>query len=137
MNQVFMPDPDRIKHEVPDGDARRSHPLFESLYNQSEAAVQDVMRLRKRRIVVKMPDHDQLFRLQTPTVPKPLVGWDEIARIKNYLSQQSGRPIHELEQAVLKRREGINQPLKNPAADKKPYDFWKTDANTEGEIAAT
>ena len=29
MNQVFMPDPDRIKHEVPDGDAQqRSHPLI-------------------------------------------------------------------------------------------------------------
>ena len=30
------------------------------------------MRLRKRRIVVKLPDHDQLFRLHTPTVPKNL-----------------------------------------------------------------
>jgi hypothetical protein len=125
MNQIFMPDPSRIKHEVRDEDAQgRTHPLFESLLNQTEKQVGEVMRLPNRHIIVKLPDNDELVHLKTPTVPKPRISWDDGERIRRYLTKQAGLPIQELEHAY-RTRTSMNHPTPHPSYSSSPYAFWK------------
>jgi len=126
MNQVFFPDTERIKHEITDEDAQqRSHPLFESIYNQVEVATQHVMRLQNREIIVKLPGREELQQLTTPTVPKARVSWDEVHRIKHTLYHHSGRPMDELEQACLTRTTHITQHPNQRTQPTHPYDFWQ------------
>ena len=73
--QLFLPDTEAVKHVVEDTDQQaRSHPLFESLYNQLEMAVQELMRLKPRQVMLKLPDSDKLLKLTTPTVPRARSG---------------------------------------------------------------
>jgi hypothetical protein len=68
---LYLPDPAQIKHEADDPEQQgRTHPLFENVLNQLEMAVQEIMWLRRARILVKLAESDTLLRLRTPMLPK-------------------------------------------------------------------
>ena len=105
---LYLPNPEAVKHLVEEREQQtRSHPLFESLYNQLEMAVQEIMRLRQRQVLVKLPDREALVKLRTPTVPKVRVTREQLGEIKRLLVRQAGRPRQELEQAMAERTHTI------------------------------
>ena len=104
VGDLFMPDPSLVKHVVDDETAQeRSHPLFETLYNQFEGFTQRIQRLRRRQVLVKLPDQDRVLKLRTPTVPEAHVSRQQLERIKRDLARQAGKPRHELEREISQR----------------------------------
>jgi hypothetical protein len=90
-SQLYLPDPEAVKHMVEDSEQQaRSHPLFESLYNQAEMAVQKLMRLKSRQVMVKLPDSDGLLKLKTPTVPTARISHGQLDACKRALVKQIG-----------------------------------------------
>lgn len=101
---LYLPQPDAVKHVVEDVDYEsRSHPLFEPLYNQLEMAIQQIMRLRKRHVLVKLPDAAQVVELTTPTVPPTSLHPTKLTQLKEQLARQSGQPRTEIEQEIRQR----------------------------------
>ena len=91
-SSLYLPDPAQIKHEVADPDQQgRTHPLFENVLNQLEMAVQEIMRLRRRRILVKLPESDTLLRLRTPTLPRARINRAQLQAIQRTLVGTSGQ----------------------------------------------
>lgn len=71
---LYTPDPNLVKHEVDDPDQQpRSHPVFETIQTQLEMGVQENMRLKRRQMLVQLPEGAALRKLRTPTVPPPRV----------------------------------------------------------------
>ena len=96
--QLFLPNPDLVKHEVTDEEAKeRSHPVFEQLQTQVEMAVQKLMRLQKRHMMVKLAGDDTLYHVKTPTVPPARITHKELAWYIKELLKQIGKPIEEIE----------------------------------------
>lgn len=90
---LYLPDPERIKHQVADPQVQdRTHPLFENVANQLEMAVQEIMRLRRRYILVKLPESDTLLRLRTPTLPRPAISLRALDKQRAALAQQTREP---------------------------------------------
>lgn len=125
-SSLFMPNPDAVKHVVEDADAQeRSHPVYQHLMEQMEVFTQTLQRLKKRRIVVKLPDDDRVFKLKTPTVPKPRISREQLAQVKCILARQSGRPRRELEQEIASRQPNrINQTGHAAQQTANDDDFW-------------
>lgn len=102
---LYRPDPQAIKHTVADADQQaRSHPLFESVHNQLEVAVQEIMRLRPRQVLVKLPDRDDLLRATTPTVPPSRLSDRDLSALKRQLAQQCGRSASDLKEEIAARQ---------------------------------
>ena len=90
-SSLYLPDPNLVKHEVDDPDQQtRSHPLFETIQTQLEMGVQEIMRLKRRQVLVQLPESAKLRRLRTPTVQPPRVSREQVEDIKNSLARQSG-----------------------------------------------
>jgi hypothetical protein len=103
-SQLYLPDPEAVKHVVEDAEQQaRSHPLFENLYNQAEMAVQELMRLKSRHVIVKLPDSDRLYNLKTPTVAGTVTSRSRLDEIKRVLARQSGRTCAELTRELAAR----------------------------------
>ena len=61
--------------------------------------VQEIMRLKRRQVLVQLPEDSKLQKLRTLTVPKPRVNRMHVEQIKDALAQQSGRNRNELVEA--------------------------------------
>jgi len=95
--QLYLPDPERIKHEVSDETAaERSHPLYEHIQTQSEMSLQELMRLKKRQVVVKLPSDDRLHTVRTANVPRTRITREQLEGYKRALLRQVGRTVDEL-----------------------------------------
>lgn len=102
---LYLPDPAAVKHVVDDARQQaRSHPLFESLANQLERAVQQIMRLPQRQILVKLPDHEAPLQVKTPTVPPPRVSRQQLEAYKRCLLQQNSVPAADLKGSMAADR---------------------------------
>ena len=89
---LYSPNTEEIKHEVEDPDQQaRTHPIFESVSNQLEMAVQEIMRLRRRQILVKLPESDQMLRLSTPTLPVSRINHDQLNQVQRALASSGSR----------------------------------------------
>lgn len=101
---LYLPQPDAVKHVVEDADYQdRSHPLFESIYNQVEMAVQQIMRLRQRHVLVRLPEQEGVIELRTPTVPPSRLSRPELEQIKRLLARQIGQSRQEVEEEIAMR----------------------------------
>ena len=90
---LYSPDTEEIKHEVEDPNQQaRTHPLFESVTNQLEMAVQEIMRLRRRQILVKLPESDEMLRLSTPTLARATISRKHLQKIQKALAIRTTRP---------------------------------------------
>ena len=84
-SSLYLPDPNLVKHEVDDPDQQtRSHPLFETIQTQLEMGVQEIMRLKRRQVLVQLPESAKLRRLRTPTVPPSRVSRRAGGRHQNF-----------------------------------------------------
>lgn len=120
--QLFFLNPDQIKHEVPDLDAQeRSHPLYAPLSEQFQMDVQRLMRLKRRRMLVKLPDRDTVLTLRVPLVPPRRIGNITLAAVKRFLLQQSG--YRRTRQAPPLTQTAINPEPTPPSAV--PHNRWK------------
>ena len=108
---LYLPQPDAIKHVVDDPEQQeRSHPLFESIYNQVEVAVQQIMRLRRRHVLVKLPEGEQVTELRTPTVPPSRLSREQLDQIKRLLARQIGHSRRDVEAEIAIREQRITAP---------------------------
>jgi len=119
---LYLPQPDAVKHMVEDADYQdRSHPLFESLYNQVEMAVQQIMRLKRRHVLVKLPDAEQVVELATPSVPPALLSREDLAQVKRCLASQNGIARQKVDEEESKRGAATEAP--SPAKGVEPVDW--------------
>lgn len=116
VKELFMPDPKAIKHEVVDEGAKeRTHPVFDPLLEQFEVFTQSIQRLRQRRVLVKVPDKEQVWRVQIPTVPPARVSSTQLEQIKQALSKQVGKPWNRLEEEIMQRAKRYGVPFVLPS----------------------
>jgi len=108
---LFRPQPDAVKHMVEDIAAQaRSHPLFEALPTQLEMAVQQILRLKRRQVLVQLPEAARVVELTTPTVPPARLSGGRLARLKRLLAGQVGYLPQEIERQIARRRQSTAAP---------------------------
>ena len=109
--ELFAPDPEKIKHEVPDPQAQeRSHPYYESLSDQKEMFVQSIHDQKRRQVLVMPPEGNQVISLRTLEVPNPMMSPEQLDNIKVKLLRQVGKRVgggnsRELGRRALPRQE--------------------------------
>ena len=118
-----MPDPKAIKHEVVDDEAQeRSHPLYETLMNQLEMGIQRLMRLKKRHMLVKLPERDTLLLLRTPNAPTKRTHKTTLEQVKSVLIRQAAQ---EISQPALTQRQNADEGSTPPVVDQSSPAQWK------------
>jgi hypothetical protein len=114
-DELFTPDPGKIKHEVADPQAQaRSHPMFENVLEQQEMFVQAIRKQAHREIFVLPPDSDQIVALKTQTIPQPDAGPADLETLKVRLLQRSGQPVDQLAAQISQRLEAHQRVKKTP-----------------------
>lgn len=92
--ELFMPDPKKIKHEVADPQAQdRTHHHFESLLEQKEMFVQSIHDQQRRQILVLPPEGNQLVTLRTLDVPNPMLNPEQLEEVKVALLKTVGKEV--------------------------------------------
>jgi DNA helicase HerA-like ATPase len=92
--ELFRPDPEKIKHEVADPQAQdRTHPHFESLMEQKEMFVQSIHDQQRRQILVLPPEGNQLVTLRTLDVPNPIFSPEQLEEVKVALLKTVGKEV--------------------------------------------
>lgn len=115
VKELFIPDTAAIKHQVKDEQAQeRTHPLFDPMLEQFERFTQTIQRLKRRRVLVKLPDIERVYHLKTPTVPASRVGRAQLGRIKDALVRQVGVQRAELERQIRERE--VQYRIGNPTS---------------------
>ena len=117
--QLYLPDPSLVKHEVHPDHQERSHPLYEQVQNQIEMAVQQLMRLKKRHMMVKLAGCDKLHHVKTPNVARSRITPAQLQTYKRALLRRVGRSMQELEQERVAREPQMASPplMTKTAAD--------------------
>jgi hypothetical protein len=124
VKELFMPDPQSIKHEVKDSDAQeRTHPVFDPMLEQYEHFTQTIQGLSQRKAFVKLPDRQTVYRLRSPKVPRSELAPQRIEDIKKALTKSVGESIPSIEHKIATRakRHGV------------PYDNQKAQSMVERE----
>lgn len=115
VKELFMPNLQAVKHEVRDSEAQeRTHPVFDPLLEQFERFTQMIQRLRRRRVLVKLPNKEKVYRLHVPNVPPSRLGTQQIEEIKKMLTKAVGKPCTGLEQEIVKRAKVYGVPFHLP-----------------------
>jgi hypothetical protein len=115
VRELFMPSPTAIKHVVRNQEAQeRTHPVFDSLLEQFETFTQTIQRLRRRRVLVKLPDKERVYKLRVPKVPSSYLDAQYLEQVKKTLVKMIGKPIASIEQEIAKRVEVYGVPLQLP-----------------------
>lgn len=135
VGDLFMPDPQAVKHEVTDEMAKeRSHPLFDPLTEQFESFTQTIQRLNNRHVLIKLPGMEKISQARVPIVPKSSLTTTELERLKVSLIQQTGKSRRQLEEEILARTEQFSVPMTtitpaspsmNPTGPHATDDFWR------------
>lgn len=131
VKELFMPNPQSIKHEVKDADAQeRSHPVFDPLLEQYEIFTQAIQRLRRQRALVKLPDRERVYRLRVPKVPHSRIGVEKMESIKQALTKAVGTPWTTIEQEIMRRAKRHGVPLyiqesQSASGGKYKEEFWQ------------
>jgi DNA helicase HerA-like ATPase len=112
VKELFLPDPKSIKHKVADSEAQeRSHPVFDPLLEQFEIFTQKIQQLRRRKVLVKLPDKERVYRLRVPKVPHSSLNSMQMESIKKALSKAIGKPCAAVEQEIVTRSKLHGVPL--------------------------
>jgi hypothetical protein len=126
VKELFLPDPQAVKHTVQDEAAQaRSHPLFDPLLEQFEMFIQQIQRLRRQQVLVKLPDAERVLHLHTPTIPPVRMQRHEVEQLKRQLIQQLGVPRHQLEAEILKRAQQYQLRADRQQAAPVPSSLWE------------
>lgn len=104
--ELFVANPQAIKHEVSDETAKeRTHPVYDPILKQLEVFTQTVQRLRRRHVLVKLPEAEQVIEVTTPRVPPSQLSSLQLEQIKQRLARQVGHPEQKVAQATDLRRQ--------------------------------
>lgn len=133
VRELFMPNTLKIKHEVADAEAQeRTHPVFDSLLEQFETFTQTIQRLRRRRVLVKLPDRESVYKLRVPKVPSSYLGSQYLELMKKTLVRMIGKPVAIIEREIANRVQAHGVPLQLPqlsgadqARDDVDEEFWE------------
>ena len=122
--ELYLPETNLVKHEVDPEHQDRSHPVYESLMNQFETANQQLMRLRKRELLVKIPGREELLTVTTPTVPPSRINMDELEQYKRHMLSRVGERMSE-EAATLVHVPKQHLDRTQEQAATEPPNTWK------------
>jgi hypothetical protein len=129
VKELFMPNPHSIKHEVKDADTQeRTHPVFDPLLEQFEIFTQTIQRLRRRKVLVKLPDRERVYRLCVPKVPQSQLGAQQMEAIKKALAKAVGKPCAAIKQEIVRRtkHQGVLRYMeKAPSTPAMNEEFWQ------------
>ncbi len=130
VKELFMPNPQSIKHEVADTEAHdRTHPVFDPLLEQYEIFTQAIQRLRRRRVLVKLPDRERVYRLRVPKVPSSHLGAQQLESVKKALAKAVGKPCTTIEQEIISRAKRHGVPLyiqeSQSVSGENEEEFWQ------------
>ena len=102
--KLFTTSGEEIKHTVADANQQeRSHPLFYSLPEQWEKAIQQIQNLPARWALVKTPEH-HVVRMRTLTVHDRQCSDAKLLEIKRALAQKVGRAREAVETEITRRQ---------------------------------
>jgi hypothetical protein len=106
--ELFTPDPARIKHEVADPAAQeRTHPYYESLAEQKELFVQAIRQQKRQEVFVLPPESTKVVALRTLAVPDPVVSAADLEALKIALLKQVGLSAAVLDRQIRTRQAGM------------------------------
>ncbi len=112
VKELFMPNPQSIKHQVSDAEVQdRTHPVFDPLLEQFETFTQTIQRLRRRKVLVKLPDRECVYKLCVPKVPSSHLGVQHLESVKKALAKAVGKPCTTIEQEIISRAKRHGVPL--------------------------
>lgn len=115
VGDLFMPDLQSIKHEVKDTTAQeRSHPLFDPLGEQFERFTQTIQRLRRRNVLVKLPEIESVFKVRVPTIPRARIHAEKLEKVKELLARHVGKERKLLESEIVTRAKEFQVPFRLP-----------------------
>jgi hypothetical protein len=126
VGELYNPDLQAVKHEIEDEQQQvRSHPLYSPLTEQFESFTQRIQRLKRREIIVQMPERDGVVSLKTLTVPKAQLQPEALKRIKLVLAKLSGYPRKQLVPKTARQlpQEPAREPPPLSGVDEEE-DYW-------------
>jgi hypothetical protein len=112
VKDLFMPNLQAIKHEVKDSTAQeRTHPVFDPMLEPFERFTQMIQRLRRRKVLIRMPDRENVHRLRVYKVPGSRLKAVQLEAIKRDLAKAVGKPCGEIEKEIVARASEHGVPL--------------------------
>ena len=90
-----------------------------------------IQRLRRRRVLVKLPDAEKVTQVRVPVVPKSLLNAAQLEHLKTYLAKQVGKPRQQLEVEIAARAAQYQIPagtVQTPPTEpptNRATDFWQ------------
>ena len=115
VKDLFLPDPQAIKHEVVDVEAQdRTHPVFDPLQDQYETAVQQIQKQHRQQVLVKLPEREHVVQARTPMVPPARISAQRLEEWKSYLVRQRGKACAQLEAEIAERTQRLGLPTMQP-----------------------
>lgn len=101
--KLFSVGGEGIKHEVSNAEAQnRSHPVFYSLNEQWEKAIQSIQNLKPRTCYVKT-QHKTVAYVHTMPIPDHHVSEENLDNIRHSLVKRLGKPVSEAKPMQSKR----------------------------------
>lgn len=130
VKELFIPNTRAVKHQVKDEQAQaRSHPLYDPLMEQFERFIQQIQRLRRRRVLVKVPDsllfRERVLHLRTPAVPASRLNREQMERLKRSLACAVGVPRRQLEAEIAQRAARYRVPQAPRQPSSVPSTLWE------------
>jgi hypothetical protein len=106
-----MPNLHAVKHEVKSAEAQeRIHPVFDPMLEQFERFTQMIQRQHSRKILVRLPNKESVYKLRVPKVPAARINGGQLGQIKQALSKQVGKPSGEIEAEIVQRAKNYSVP---------------------------
>jgi len=128
VKELFMPDLRAVKHEVRDAEAQeRTHPVFDPMLEQFERFTQMIQRLRRRKVIVKLPEREHVYRLRVAKVPQAQLSGERLEEIKKALAKMVGKPCVAIQQEIAERAHDHGVPF-HLLQQQSPYRFTKGDS---------
>ena len=125
--ELYLPDPKAVKHEVIDESAKeRTHPLFTGLADQFELFTQTVQQLGRRRVLVKLPDQQNVVSVRIPTVPPMTLSARRLDEVKRALAKEVGKSCAVLAEEIAQRTREHGVPFDLPQPrPQTAQEFWQ------------
>ena len=105
-DELADPDIYKVKNEAPH---EKAHPQYEAWSDQLRSFAKDLKNLKKREMLVQLPDEDETIKLRTIDVPQQEVERYQLEQIKVDLLQRkhNGKPVPEGLKNIQNRRDTL------------------------------
>ena len=110
MEEMHIPDMDRIKNEAP---TDASHPYYESLLEQQAKFKEKMLGLKRRNVLIQLPETREPVQLKTMTLPTVSTNSQILEQIKARLLAEKGMPVAAGLQEIKERHLLYKQALLN------------------------